>query len=79
MADCKIFFRKGQRFCEKTASFSPPRGMLKSEGGESMPHKKTTAKSNTPPTTQSPAFDPQGSYTGRPADGGRPVQDADDL
>jgi hypothetical protein len=26
----------------------------------------------------SPA-DPLGSYTGRPADGGKPVQDADDL
>jgi len=23
--------------------------------------------------------DPQGSYTGVPADGGRPIQDADDL
>ena len=27
----------------------------------------------------SPAFDPQGSYTGRPIDGGLPTQDADDL
>jgi len=25
------------------------------------------------------AFDPQGSYTGRPKDGGKPQQDADDL
>ena len=25
------------------------------------------------------AFDPLGSYTGRPVDGGAPVQDADDL
>jgi len=25
------------------------------------------------------AFDPLGSYTGRPAGGGEPVQDADDL
>ena len=24
-------------------------------------------------------IDPLGSYTGRPADGGKPVQDADDL
>ena len=24
-------------------------------------------------------YDPLGSYTGRPADGGEPVQDADDL
>ncbi len=24
-------------------------------------------------------FDPNGSYTGTPADGGKPVQDADDL
>jgi len=25
------------------------------------------------------AYDPLGSYTGRPVDGGQPVQDADDL
>ena len=24
-------------------------------------------------------FDPNGSYTGTPSDGGKPVQDADDL
>ena len=30
-------------------------------------------------TMESPAFDPQGSYTGAAKDGGRPVQDADDL
>ena len=24
-------------------------------------------------------FDPQGGYTGKPVDGGKPVQDADDL
>lgn len=27
----------------------------------------------------SPKTDPMGSYTGRPVDGGQPVQDADDL
>ena len=31
------------------------------------------------PGDQEIITDPQGSYTGRPIDGGQPVQDADDL
>ena len=39
------------------------------------------AKKSQPKETPSPSpvFDPQGSYTGRPIDGGLPTQDADDL
>lgn len=35
-------------------------------------------KTPTPKETVS-NFDPNGSYTGTPVDGGRPVQDVDDL
>lgn len=38
-------------------------------------------KKETPPADQAKDIltDPLGSYTGRPADGGKPQQDADDL
>ena len=40
---------------------------------------KPTVAAPVKSTLQSPAFDPQGSYTGLPKDGLHPVQDADDL
>ena len=41
--------------------------------------KNNTSKSNKEARMKSSQFDPFGSYTGVPADGGKPVQDQDDL
>ncbi len=41
--------------------------------------RKTANKLKEPTADFKDSFDPNGSYTGAPVDGGMPVQDADDL
>lgn len=40
---------------------------------------KTLKPAKSKPSTFKDCYDPNGSYTGTPIDGGKPVQDADDL